>query len=454
MTANDPEPAGRLVRIEGAPPEVDDRFARAERPGPRPGTILGAVGAVLLLAWAAWWAGSIEENRLIGARMFWFPPLEFLAGDFVVHIDDVARVWMAGGDPYDPHRAAGVYGYPPLVHRMFSWVSLVGKPQAMAAWLVALGGIAGAGAWSACRQRGRLGVEPIPAAFAMAAVVLSTPVVYAMERGNCDLLVVAMVLLGARLMRSRSLAAEALAGLVLAMAPWTKLYPGLLLVGLIGLRRWRVLACFILAGAAIGLADHEMTLRFLRNAPAMTGGWNDSHLPTVYHWEHSLTVDWPFLWQGTHAAFLARIPAKAAVALLLLPMLGWVARAVAVSRDRARLTLPFLLWVLAVATWVPNIANDYSLVYLPIAAVAVWSRRDAPIVHALMGLAALWWQPFYLPVDGKMLFAFKLAGLVGVALSLAARARESSPAPAREDAQARSPHVAAGRTVVMEADPT
>ena len=87
-------------------------------------------------------------------------------------------------------------------------------------------------------------------------------------------------------------------------------------------------------------------------------------------------------------------------------------------------TNPFLLWVLAMASFVPPVANDYNLFFLPLAALAVWDRRDPVYVHVMMAFLLLWWQPLALPIDGRMILVFKLAGLLAVALCLSGRAGE------------------------------
>ena len=61
-------------------------------------------------------------------------------------------------------------------------------------------------------------------------------------------------------------------------------------------------------------------------------------------------------------------------------------------------------------TFLPPVSNDYNLFFLPVAALAVWDRRDPVVVHMLMGLLALWWQPLGLPLDGKLLLVIKVLG--------------------------------------------
>ncbi len=93
--------------------------------------------------------------------------------------------------------------------------------------------------------------------------------------------------------------------------------------------------------------------------------------------------------------------------------------------NRPNLLLPYFTWLAATATFLPKIAHDYSLLYLPLTALAVWDRRDRAAVHLLMLPALLWWQPFRLPgVGPKILFVGKCLAMLALAMCLVARARE------------------------------
>jgi hypothetical protein len=97
-------------------------------------------------------------------------------------------------------------------------------------------------------------------------------------------------------------------------------------------------------------------------------------------------------------------------------------------QNRKWLVFPYLTWLVAAATYLPVVSHDYNLIFLPVAALALWDRRDPVWVHFLMALLLLWWQPFHLPVSGKLLFLFKMGGLLAVAVSLVRRA-QSGPEP-------------------------
>jgi hypothetical protein len=70
------------------------------------------------------------------------------------------------------------------------------------------------------------------------------------------------------------------------------------------------------------------------------------------------------------------------------------------------------------------------LIFLPLAALAVWDRRDPVGVHVLMAYMLLWWQPYRLPIGPKLLLLTKLLALVAVGVSLVARARAEANATA------------------------
>jgi hypothetical protein len=95
----------------------------------------------------------------------------------------------------------------------------------------------------------------------------------------------------------------------------------------------------------------------------------------------------------------------------------------------------------ALACFVPRAANDYSLVFLPMAALAVWDRHDPLFVHVGLAALLLWWQPFALPIDGGVLLVIKVAGLAVAGVSLAERAAAPIPRPAvqPEDAELGAP---------------
>jgi hypothetical protein len=398
---------------------------------PNPRRMLWVASLVLLGVWCVWWAISLYRGDLLGCRRSWFGSASAFGADFFTGCDYPTRVWLAGRDPYADKDI--FFMYPPMVMRVFAWCGLVTSRQSAVIFVCALGLIAAAGAWAAWRTRRRLALSEIPLPTVVVAVLYSFPVVFAMERGNCDLLTVLLILCALVLLRRKSPFCQVAAGAILAIAPWLKMYPGLLGVGLVGLRRWHALTGFVLAGLLFGLVNFQEVQRFARNCTQYIHDVSElqkaSPPASPHPWSHSIPENWRNLWRHTPRpiAWLALIEGHVAAALLLIPLLAWTTFHVFRSRRREELAYPLLIWVTAVGCFVPSAANDYSLVFLPIAALAVWDRHDPVFVHVGLAALLLWWQPFGLPIDGSVLFVLKVAGLAVVGVSLAERA--SAPMP-------------------------
>src|SRR5262249_39267841 len=266
------------------------------------------------------------------------------------------------------------------------WVSLRG---AVAPWLMVLAALAACGARFSGRARRALGLYPVPLPFALAAILYATPVLFALERGNYDLLVLPLLVLAAWALHVRSAGRDATAGACLALAAWLKIYPGIGLVALVAVRRGRAVLAFLLAGALLGLADYQGTLHFAENvrtlavqdAPAVQGKMSESM--------HSISGCWKLFWPDPKLYWLAEVPGPVVWGCLLLPVVMWVSLRVYWSLDPSQLLYPYLAWLTAAATFLPPVSNDYNLVFLPLAALALWDRRDPALVHVLMGFLLL-----------------------------------------------------------------
>jgi hypothetical protein len=113
-----------------------------------------------------------------------------------------------------------------------------------------------------------------------------------------------------------------------------------------------------------------------------------------------------------------------------LPPIALVCRRVARASHDDRLAFPLFLWLIAAATFGMPVSNDYNLVSLPLAALAVFGggRRDGLAVSIALALLLSWWQPLMLPISGQLIFVIKLAALYAIGASLAARAQECAVA--------------------------
>jgi hypothetical protein len=386
--------------------------------------VLSALGLVSLLVWVAWWADAFLQNRLFLADRTWLQ-IPGLGADFWTQSELAARKFAAGIDPYASKKH--LFHYPPLVIRLFLWVQYFTPAVALRIWIAVCGALIALAAVVAHRTRARLGLEPVPLTVALAAVLFSFPVVFEMERANFDVITLAALLAALPLLEKKERYREILAGCLLAVGPWVKLYPGLMGVGLIGLRRFWVLGGFAAAGVGIGLLTPSETLRsfeILDLAMKRVSSFTpDSYFP----WSHSVSMLWlemlRILPPGA-AGVLGRIPASVVGGAVVLAAAGVVCKRVFHCPRSEPLTYPLLLWVLAVASCAPVIANDYSLLFLPLAAVAVWSRKDPRAVHAGLLLSLLWWQPFMFPINPLFLLMIKLGALAAVGLAITLRAAE------------------------------
>jgi hypothetical protein len=75
------------------------------------------------------------------------------------------------------------------------------------------------------------------------------------------------------------------------------------------------------------------------------------------------------------------------------------------------------------------VANDYSLFFLPLAALAVWDRRDPVAVHVGLGFMLLWAQPVGFWMNTSLLLVLKYVALAACAAALVNRTREQAEIP-------------------------
>jgi hypothetical protein len=270
----------------------------------------------------------------------------------------------------------------------------------------------------------------------MGLVLLSTPLLFTLERSNFDLITLAGILLAVPLLEKNVLWLDLLAGALLSFGPWVKIYPGLIGLGLLALRRPRCLAGFVLGGVLIGIAWPAETLRSFEVLQIAIARVKSGSLGTAFPpWSHSLSIAWRDVAAGAGASLkpvLTKMPGSVMALLVLSGPLAWVCLRVYRCRKSEPLTYPLLLWVVSAASFVPEIANDYSLAFLPLAAAAVLGARDSRLVLAGTAVAALWWQPFAFPIPGFALLLVKLIGLLVVGASIVARAAElDAPAHGR-----------------------
>ncbi len=377
----------------------------------------------LLILWAIWWVASFSELRLIDGYRTWIPPWNFLGLDYI-HNYYAVHYWLGtGGNPYvelfgDPRNIP--YNYAPIVLILFAWSYLLDVVAAIIVWSVVIALIAAAAAWMSHRVRKNLQLWDLPFVAVLTATLCSSSIVFAMERGNCDILVLSMILIATWQLRREGLLVDVIAGGALAVATWVKIYPGALFVGLLFLRRRRAAVAMVVIGIIIGVVPLPATLQWMHNIRTDV---DRSAISPIWI-SHSLSSFWPYIWENSPFESLARIPGLIAAAIALAPGVLWVGVRVFKNPNRRRLIYPYLLWMTAVSTvWAP-ISYDYKLFFLILAALAVWDARDRVYVHLMMAPFLLYWQPMRLTIGLWPLFCFKLLALVSVGASLLRRCDE------------------------------
>src|SRR5262249_18546820 len=187
------------------------------------------------------------------------------------------------------------------------------------------------------RTRRRLGLWDVPLPFVLAAVFCSTPVIFALERGNCDILVLLLIILAAAALRGSSVYRDLAVGACLGLAIWLKVYPAMLVLGLLALRRPRAVICVGLAYTAIGLADLPDLPHYWQNTRAYIKAYD-----IAIHWTaHPLGTCWKRLWEGTSLAPFARIPGTVAAGCAIVPLMLWVSYHLFRCRERTGLVYPY-----------------------------------------------------------------------------------------------------------------
>jgi hypothetical protein len=388
--------------------------------------VWAVLGLLALALWAAWWGVSWRRNSLVQVEKTWIMGWHFLGLDFLNNYQ-ASRHWLAGGDAYresigDPLQRA--FCYPPLVLPTFAWCAWFPAQRALHIFLLGLVAITGAGVWRLKRGRSELGLQPVPFPLILAAVLFSTPFLYALERGNFDLLVLPPLSLAAWALRERGWWRDGLAGACLAYAAGIKIYPIIVVLGLLPLRRPRALLCTGVVGLLLLGFHFGDYAAFRANAAALVAQ-NDPKITRFLGWTmHSLTATWPLLVEPLGFKPLMRLPGLVAAGLILGPVLIWTSWQVYRYGEPRRLLLPYCLWLTALASFFPPVANDYSLVFLPLAVASVWDRRDPVWVHMALALWLLSWQPWQIDVGPRVLMFGKVAAIWAVGASIVSRARE------------------------------
>lgn len=388
--------------------------------------IAGALGAVGLLAWVLWWVDALTYLDLSLAGRTW---LEFPAfgADFWSQSEYAARLWSSGGDPYASR--GHLFHYPPIVIRSFLWVTWFSQAAALRIWVTFLAVLTTFASVIAVRTRRQIGLWQPPVTLAILAVLTSFPVLFQLERSNFDLITLVAVLLALPLFSRETPAWDFAAGCLLSVGPWVKLYPGLMGLGLVALRRKWAVVGFAVAGVAIfALAPRETMSSFEVLGIQMARIRAFSKVGPYPIWSHSLSLAWLQIAHGVRkepfATLLQRISESVVAGGIVVGVIGAVCYRLYRYRANGRLIYPLLLWICATASCAPIIANDYSLAFYPLATLACFSLRDPWPVKIGVLASLLWWQPFRLPLPGEIVLLAKISGVFAIGWSLVRRASE------------------------------
>jgi hypothetical protein len=447
-----------------------------ERSSRKTYALLALVGWVLIFIWACWWAISARQNHLFASNLTRIPAWKHLGLDFK-HNYWAVRLWVKGGNPYleDFGDSRGKYSYPPIVLPLFVWSAPLRTGYAVVAWMGIVSLILAAGAAMTVRLRRAWRLTPLPWSFITAMLLLSMPVMFATERGQADAVVVAAILVAGLAVARYGEGQlpwrwDIAIGLCMAVAIWTKIYPAVLLAGLIVPGLYRAFGIATLTTLVTGLVPWQWTKAALtspgqsdrigfvtevRNwlfdpnyAPAQLTDY-----PTISLDAHSLTTYWSTFWNQLGVWRLGRVPGIIGAGVVLAPLVLWVSWRVFRSPMRARMAMPYLLWLTAAATFGLPVSYDYNLIYLPLAAFAVWDRRDGLAGAILIVATAAWAQPFILlpfPHVIDVLFFLKLLSLIAMGACIVRRATRTQLIESRaEDRETASDVSRSARTAAV-----
>ena len=381
---------------------------------------------ILVIAWGVWWTANLVQGRMLFAERTWIK-LPAFGVDFLGHVDKPTRVWLDHGDPYEDQTRR--FSYPPIVTRLFAWVKATDPQTSLRIWIGLAAICAVIGVVASLRARETLGLEPLPLSGGIAAVLFSTPVLFALERANYDLLIVPCIVAAAYLLRKRDATADAAAAFFLAIAAWAKVYPGLLIFALLAVSRFRAAVWMGVWGLLIGASDIPELMRFIANTRADVEATQALArvVRDIHPWNHPLGIVWRDLWAGTPLAY---VPGHIGSAITVGALFVWVSFHMRKSKVE-ELLLPYLYWTVALASFIPPISNDYNITPLPLSIIALWSRREPWYVQAALAALLLWWQPVALPLPGRAVMFIKLIGLIAVAMMLVRQSRIFAGAHAR-----------------------
>lgn len=392
-------------------------------------TLARGLGLVLLVGWLALWACSFAHNQFCARVWSWLPLWDRLSIDFTGNFL-CSRVWVAGADPYRLPFASPVpvtYGYTPQTLWHFAWCAAMPSIRVAAiVWFLASSAIICFAVRQCLRARTGLSLRPVDPALALALVLFSSPVLFELERANCNAIVLFYLLIAAAALKVRSLPADAIVGVAVALASWVKIYPAIAIPALLILCRPRAALLAAGFGVVFGSLDLGGLASFwqqrLESAAIHYPGVNGSY----YLHDHPIGAWWMLLWRKAGVHTFDALPEPLVAGALMLPLIVAASRPI-LNLDpagRTKIALPYLLWMVSAGTFTLPIAHDYNLLFFPLAVVCLYNPTGPWLASALLAFSLPWLQPMRVPVDPFVMTVFKICGLAGAAASLRASCAE------------------------------
>jgi hypothetical protein len=407
-------------------------------------------GGLLLFVWGAWWLLSFIGMQFFLRQEFGFPSFVQLGVDFF-HNFGAASLWMKGGDPYLQSfgDSRGLYTYPPILLPMFSWCAGLTIRGAIALWFIAACAMLTVCLVIVQFDRERLKLAVVPWTLTAALVLWSMPVLFELERGQCDVISLLMLCIAVWALARCHWAGDVAAGVLVALAAWIKIYPALMIPGLFVLRRYTAGGAALVAVVLIGFVCHSIEPNWISevavtqndrvNAFASTLDWIRGRpvTPPQYSgyapyqtFSHSITNVLPETLAVWGYESFASVPWLMPVALFAGGWIIFVSWSIFKCLDRDRLYLSFLLWLCLMATLVLPVSYDYNLLYAPFFFLALLASPRSTRWYAITFVTALLWlQPMNWFTSPMWSAIFKIAPvfLMGVVLVMETRVPGGQP---------------------------
>jgi hypothetical protein len=409
---------------------------------------LDIVGGALILCWLSWWAVGLSQMKINLPGHLDFITGGDLGGD--LNSSEMAvRKLLEGGNPYREPLGGRWQGwhfhYPPVVLLFFLWSGAFTTGQVVTIWFVISTVLLVLSVRVAWQWRPALNLETMPFLLCVGLTLFSLPVLFELQRGQYNVLVLFLVCCGGYLAtRYTTLFAEGAAGICLAVAIWAKLYPIFLLLGLAAGRRLRLLTITCVAVVAIGATDWPMTVDsfHVQASPEresyyhafesvklfLSGRWSELQ-PDNTTWKHahhpyfhSLADYLPGLWVDLGMTQIARIPGLIQAGAIAAPATLWLLL-LQYRRRNPDTLLPLLLFLVVLATFVHPGAVDYGLCFVPVLLTMVWTSRDPWLIQAGACLFLLYCIPYRPDIHalGHITFQLKFWGFAAVGAMLGRR---------------------------------